>query len=103
MHLVFVRGLSYVFTLLVLTCIYLLFASALLYVLTYLYPNEAISPLGVSALAPALLVAMLFPPVKRFMNRLSDKMLYKDNYTVTEFVAEMSQVLNSTSDLRTLL
>jgi signal transduction histidine kinase len=104
LHLVFVRGLSYVFTLVVLTCVYLLVAALLLFVFSYASPQQAVgTPFGFAALAPALLVAVLFPVVKRFMNRLSDRMLYKDNYSISYFVNGVSQVLNSTNDLRTLL
>ncbi|MGH7218355.1 MAG: GAF domain-containing sensor histidine kinase [Candidatus Microsaccharimonas sp.] len=103
-HLVFVRGLSYIFTLIVLTCIYLLAAAALLFFFSYASPQQAVgTPFGFAALAPALLVAVLFPWVKRFMNRLTDKMLYRDNYSISYFVGGVSQILNSTNDLRTLL
>ena len=103
LHLVFVRGISYIFTLIVLACIYLLSASLLLQILAVNHPEEAMSPLSLAALSSALLIAIIFPPVKRFMNRFSDKLLYKDNYTISQFIGSISQVLNSTNDLRTLL
>lgn len=102
-HLVFVRGISYVFTFIILACIYLLATSLLLQIISKSHPEEAMSPLSLAALTSALLVAMLFPPIKRFMNKFADRLLYKDNYSIGSFVSGINQVLNSTNDLRTLL
>jgi signal transduction histidine kinase len=102
-HLVFVRGLSYVCTLLVLTCIFLLSASLLLWGIGEINPYEAVTPLSVSAWISALLIAFIFPPIKRFFNRLTDALFYKENYSVGQFVTAINQALNSTNDLRNLL
>lgn len=103
LHLVFTRGISYIFTFIILACIYLLATSLLLQVLSEGGSPENMSPLSLAALTSALLVAMLFPPIKRFMNKFADRLLYKDNYSIGSFVSNVSQVLNSTNDLRTLL
>lgn len=102
-HLVFVRGLSYVFTVLVLTCIYLLSASLLLQLLLRAHPGEEMSPLSLAALISALLIAFIFPPIKRFFNKLTDKLFYENNYSIGQFVKAVNQALNSTNDLRLLL
>ena len=103
LHLVFVRGISYVFTFIILACIYLLTASLLLQLLPEGHREDEMTPLSLAALTAALLVAMVFPPIKRFMNKFADKLLYKDNYSIGNFVSGINQVLNSTNDLRTLL
>lgn len=103
LNLAFARCISYTFTILVLACIYFLSVTTILSILTPEQMVLEITPLGFSALFSALLIAFLFPPVKKFFNRLADKLLYRGNYSIGQFVDRINQALNSTNDLRTLL
>lgn len=51
----------------------------------------------------ALLLGILFQPVKRFYDRVTNHFFYRGNYDMDEFYAHLSRLLASTSDLRALL
>lgn len=50
-----------------------------------------------------LTLALVFQPVKKFFDRFTNKLFYKDSYNVDEFYVHLSKVLTSTTDLRRLL
>lgn len=50
-----------------------------------------------------LTLAFLFQPIKRFFDRLTKKLFYKDSYNVDDFYEKLNKVLNSTTKLRVLL
>lgn len=54
-------------------------------------------------LALALVLALLFQPLKYYFDRLTNSIFYRDNYSTDEFFARMSRELGATSDLRELL
>ncbi len=51
----------------------------------------------------ALLLAFIFQPIKRFFDRLTKKLFYKDSYNSDDFFASLSRILTSVGDLRNLL
>lgn len=51
----------------------------------------------------ALVLALIFQPIKLFFDRITDKFFYKDNYKSEDFFATLSTLLTSTTDLRGLL
>lgn len=54
-------------------------------------------------MAVALLLVVSLQPVKKFFDRLTDRLFYRDNYNSDEFFAHLNRELSETSDLRTLL
>jgi signal transduction histidine kinase len=50
-----------------------------------------------------LVLAFLFQPIKNFFDKVTNKLFYKDNYSMSDFIARLNRTLNSTNDLRTLL
>lgn len=51
----------------------------------------------------ALILSFIFQPVKRFFDRWTNRLFYKDNYNVDDFFSRLSKALSSTTDLRYLL
>ncbi|MEI7689383.1 MAG: ATP-binding protein [Candidatus Saccharibacteria bacterium] len=51
----------------------------------------------------ALLLAFIFQPVKRFFDKITNKIFYKDNYNTDDFFAKLNKILGFTTDLRGLL
>lgn len=54
-------------------------------------------------IATSLLLVFLFQPLKRFFDRITNKVFYKDNYNTDDFFARMNKTLSVTTDLRSLL
>lgn len=84
--------------------------SAIYYVLAYLlsvslFKNDISSSLSVSPvnIALALLLAFIFQPIRKFFDRITDKIFYKDNYNTDDFYARLNKTLTMTTDLRSLL
>lgn len=51
----------------------------------------------------ALLLTLLFQPIKRFFDRLTNKLFYRYDYDSDDFFARLNQKLSSSSELRELL
>lgn len=97
-----VRTLAYVLALLAVALLYCLS----FYLLAYVFVRDNYSIgffLGPVLIASALVGAMIFQPVKKVLNRGLDRIFYKDNYSIDNFAVTISQTLNSSNDLRTLL
>lgn len=54
-------------------------------------------------IAAVLVMVLLFQPMKRFFDRVTNKFFYKDNYNIDEFYTRFNKILTSTTDLRILL
>lgn len=97
-----VRTGAYVLSLVTLAAVY--------YVLAYLISNiflnnsdlstTLVSPLSIGL---ALILAFIFQPVKRFFDRITNRVFYKGNYNIDEFVSELNQTLSFSTDLRDML
>lgn len=101
-RLVFVRALAYAFVLVALSTIYYLLAYL---VSITLFKGEVTSSFSISPLNIflALILAFIFQPIKRFFDKITNSIFYRDSYNSDEFFARLSGVLTSTTDLRTLL
>lgn len=62
--------------------------------------STAVMPYNV---ALALLLAFLFQPIKRFFDKVTNDIFYKNAYSSETFFAELGSILTSTTDLRGLL
>ena len=60
----------------------------------------SISPINI---ALALILAFIFQPVKKFFDKITNKVFYSDRYDSDEFFARLNRTLSSTTDLRGLL
>jgi len=98
-----VRTVTYAFSLLTLSAIYYSVA----YVLsTALFNNSGVntavglSPINIGI---ALVLAFIFQPIKRFFDKITNRIFYKDNYNTDDFFAKLNKTLSTTTDLRGLL
>ncbi len=95
------------------TATYLLSLATLSFVYYYLaylgsvvlFKGDVVSGVSVSPInvIMALMLAFLFQPVKRFFDRVTNRIFYKDNYNTDDFFAELNRTLSTTTDLRGLL
>jgi signal transduction histidine kinase len=99
-RLAIVRVVAYIATFTTLAGIYF----ALAYVVALGLNSPLLSPdqMALNIIA-ALVMALLLQPIKKFFDKLTDKVFYRDNYNTDEFFAEVNRTLSSTSELRTLL
>lgn len=98
-----VRSTAYLFVLITLALIYYVFAyatSVLLFGGSFNINEVSTSPINVVI---ALTLAFLFQPVKRFFDKLTDDLFYKDNYSSGKFYDDLNTLVRSTINLRNLL
>lgn len=62
--------------------------------------SASVSPVNIIL---ALLLAFIFQPVKKFFDKITNKIFYKDNYNTDDFFAKLNKILSFTTDLRGLL
>lgn len=98
-----VRTLAYLFSLLTLAGIYY----GIAYVASGLLFSDRgdgyVINQGPLNITLALLLAFIFQPVKTFFDKLTNKIFYRSNFTIGDFVVRLSKKLTMSNDLRTLL
>jgi len=95
-----VRTVVYIFSLATLVVTYAVFAFLLSqWVLGY----NSSSVQGIVNIGLALVLAFIFQPVRRFFDRLTNKIFYRDSYNKDVFYSELSRTLSSTTELHILL
>lgn len=97
-----VRTLAYVLSLLSLAMIYF----GLAYVASVtIFKGEVSSSVSVSPvnIALALVLSFVFQPIKQFFDKITDSIFFRDRYNTDDFIARVSEVLTTTTDLRSLL
>lgn len=95
-----IRSVTYTLVLITLACIYLILS----FLLSAIFNKELTSPgQTVSGVAISLVLAFVFQPIKRFFDRVTDKIFYRDNYNTDDFYARLNNTLTLTTDLRSLL
>lgn len=57
----------------------------------------------VTGMFASLIMAFAFQPLKRFFDKITNKIFYKDNYSQDDFFARLNRMLSSTNNLRGLL
>lgn len=97
-----VRTITYAGVLVTLSAIYYLIAYLLSVIVLGGRVTESISVSPVNIFL-ALLLAFLFQPIKRFFDRITNDIFYRDRYRSEDFFAELGSLLASTTDLRGLL
>jgi len=58
---------------------------------------------AVSGVVISLTLALIFQPVRKFFDRVTNRIFYKDDYSSDDFFASLNRTLVSTTDLKTLL
>lgn len=97
-----VRSATYALTLLSLSVIYYLLA----YIIsTTLFNDNTASVVSMNPIniLLALILAFIFQPIKSLFDRITDSIFYRDRYDTNEFFARLSEVLTTTTDLRSML
>lgn len=97
-----VRSVTYIMSLATIVSIYY----TIVYLLSHVVlNNQKIADTVVSpfSILPALLLTLLFQPVKTFFDRVTDKVFFKASYGSVEFIARLNGLLSSTTDLRGML
>lgn len=97
-----VRTIAYAGALLTLSGVYYVFAYVLSVLLFSGQGTDSISVNPINILL-ALILAFLFQPIKRFFDRITNNIFYRDRYNSDTFFAELGRLLTSTTDLRGLL
>ena len=98
-----VRTAAYGLSLITLAFLYVIIVSLASRIFLWKSDAEFSSLLSPVAILSTLVVALAFQPIQKLFNKLTDKLFYKDNYSVGRFISLINQTLNSTNDLRLLL
>jgi len=99
-RLALVRSATYTLVLAILAGIYLVIAFA---ISTAFNSGQTSTEQIISGVAISLLLAFIFQPLKRFFDKLTNKIFYKDNYNTDDFFEKLNKALNVTTSLRGLL
>lgn len=100
-RLVVARSIAYIMVLTVLVAIYTILS---IFISTLLPGGQHIAPLErVFYIALAILAALLFPILKRFFDRLTNRLFYRDAYDPQELFNELNKTLVTTADLNKML
>lgn len=97
-----VRGIAYACVLLTLSGIYYLTAY-ILSMIVFSHRDFSQVSIGPVNIILALLLAILFQPVKQFFDRMTDRVFYRDSYKSEDFFTQFGEILTSTTDLKGLL
>ena len=95
-----VRTLAYVLSLFTLAAVYGLVAFT---VSQIVFEYQTTIEQNVINIVLALILAFIFQPVKRFFDKVTNRVFFKDRYETNEFIARLSEALTTTTDLRNLL
>jgi len=99
-RLAIVRSVTYSLVLATLAGLYFVFA----FIFSNIFDKQLTSPGQVaSGVVISLILAVAFQPLRRFFDKLTNKLFYKDNYNTDDFFARLNKTLSVTTDLRGLL
>ncbi len=97
-----VRTVVYVLSLIAMAVIYfgLAYVASILFFQNSVTNAVSVSPINVTL---ALILAFIFQPIKRFFDRVTDSIFYRDRYNTDDLIADVGAIVTSTVDLRELL
>lgn len=99
-RLVIARAISYTFLSLIVVALY---ALSVFVIGSLLFPVTAnISQIAISVML-ALVVVYTFLPLRRFLERVTDKIFFQENYNAEELLGKISRILATTLELNTLI
>ncbi len=99
-RLAIVRGVAYLATFATLTAVYLGVALLIADALNSPFLSADQAVLNIFAV---LIMAVLLQPIKKFFDRLTNKVFYQDNYDTDIFFAQVNRALSSSNELRPIL
>lgn len=96
------RTVGYILTIAAMAGIYvvLAYAISMLFFRGEVVDGISFSPLNI---ALALVMALVFQPIKRFFDRITNKIFYRNEYDRDVFLAEFGRILSHDTDLKLLL
>lgn len=97
-----VRTIAYAMLLSLLTIIYYAATYSISAIISALSGHDTGGISGFWGVLAALFLGFLFQPTKQFFDRLTDKLFYRQGYTIESFVDEIGQILLHTMGLRLL-
>jgi signal transduction histidine kinase len=96
-----IRAVTYALSLSVITGLYFLLAFA---VSKFIFGETSDTfSRGPADIGLVVLLALSFQPIKRFFDRITNKLFFKDNYSSSDFFSRLNRVITLTTDLRSLL
>ena len=97
-----VRTVTYILSLLTLSVVYyyVAYLVSLIFFKGDTSSSVSINPVNIGL---ALLLAFIFQPIRRFFDRVTNRIFYKDNYDINDFFSRLNKSLATTTDLRGLL
>ncbi len=97
-----VRTVTYILSLLTLSVVYyyVAYLVSLIFFKGDTSSSVSINPVNIGL---ALLLAFIFQPIRRFFDRITNRIFYKDNYDINDFFSRLNKSLATTTDLRGLL
>lgn len=95
-----VRTVVYILSIATLAIIYAVLAFS---ASRWLFESTSSTEQAVLNVGLALLLAFIFQPIKQFFDRVTNRLFFRDGYSIGEFYARLSRLLTSTTDLRGLL
>ncbi|PJE65684.1 hypothetical protein COU91_00360 [Candidatus Saccharibacteria bacterium CG10_big_fil_rev_8_21_14_0_10_47_8] len=101
LRLIVARSVAYI---LVLTTLSTIFVALILAITTLFFRDERIG-VGIKGvfIGLALLLAFIYQPLKRFFDKVTNKLFYRDAYDSQDFLNELNKSLVTTIDLEELL
>ena len=97
-----VRTIAYAMLLSLLTIVYYVATYSISAIISALSGHDTGGIPGFWGVLAALFLGFLFQPTKQFFDRLTDKLFYRQGYTIESFVDEIGQILLHTMGLRLL-
>lgn len=97
-----VRTIAYAMLLSLLTIVYYVATYSISAIVSALSGHDTGGIPGFWGVLAALFLGFLFQPTKQFFDRLTDKLFYRQGYTIESFVDEIGQILLHTMGLRLL-
>lgn len=97
-----VRTATYILSLATLAAVYfgLAFIASSLFFKSDLSTGISVSPVN---MALAVTLSFFFQPIKNFFDKITNRIFFRDEYSVDDFIVSLSETLRSTTDLRVLL
>ena len=97
-----VRTIAYAMLLSLLTIVYYTATYSISAIVSAFSGHDIGGMPGFWGVLAALLLGFLFQPTKQFFDRLTDKLFYRQDYTIESFINEIGQILLHTMGLRLL-
>lgn len=99
-RLVVARAVAYAFLVVSLGIIY---ASGFFIVSTYILPRQTDTSSIITSTLLALFIAYTYQPILRFLERITDRIFYKDQYNSTLLLSRLSKIVSSSLQLEHMI